>query len=66
MARYELGAPKLPAKPLTREEILPIAARIYAAGIDGPGVPDVDTHQAYRRLAVMHAIELANEVDRQL
>jgi len=45
---------------------LPIAARIYAAGIDGPGVPDVDTHQAYRRLAVMHAIELANEVDRQL
>jgi hypothetical protein len=65
MARNEFGAPTPPAAPLTRKQVLPIAARIYAASLNGR-LPELDSSKTDRQIAVMQAIELAREVDRQL
>jgi hypothetical protein len=65
MARNEFGAPTPSAAPLTREQVLPIAARIYAASLNGR-LPELDSSKDDRQIAVMQAIELAREVDRQL
>ena len=62
MSRHEVAA----TKPLIRDDILPVAAAIYAAAIGALGLPDLGTYHAERQLAVAHAIELAKEVDRQL
>jgi hypothetical protein len=58
--------PKPAPAPLLRVEVLATAATIYAACVRGAGHPDVDAHKADREISVMHAIELAKEVDRQL
>jgi len=65
MARNECGAPTPSTEPLTREQILPIAARIYAASLNGR-LPSLDSSKADRQISVVQAIELAREVDRQL
>jgi hypothetical protein len=54
-----------PAAPLTREDVLPIAARIYSASLNGR-LPELDPTKVDRESAVLHPIELAREVDRQL
>ena len=65
MARFEFAAPTPPAASPTRAELLPIAARIYAASLNGR-LPEVGNTKVDRESAVLHAIELAREVDRQL
>jgi hypothetical protein len=66
MSKHETGAPRPPTRPLTRDDVLPIAAVIYAATIDASGLPELGSYHAERERAVTHAIELAKEVDRQL
>jgi hypothetical protein len=58
-------APTPSVAPLTREQVLPIAARIYAASLNGR-LPELDSSKDDRQIAVMQAIELVREVDRQL
>jgi hypothetical protein len=65
MARKGFVGPPPPAATLTREQVLPIAARIYAASLNGR-VPELDSSKDDRQIAVMQAIELVREVDRQL
>ena len=65
MARKGFVGPPPPAALLTREQVLPIAARIYAASLNGR-LPELDSSKDDRQIAVMQAIELAREVDRQL
>jgi hypothetical protein len=66
MPKNTIGAPEPPPAPITRQELLPIAALLYATAFEGTGVGDVAPRETARQLAVMHAIELAKEVERQL
>jgi len=66
MVRGADDAPPLPPKPITRDEVLPVAARFLAATFRSGGIPDLHVDEAGRQLAVMTAIELVKEVDKQL